>query len=167
MDLTLRRWRPRHLLLAWSAYWAALAAVALAPALKALARLTGPGEHGTASASFADGVLQVSIASPSAPAWTGGVAVGTLALWVAIPPLLLWLLWLARRPSRGPVATTPLSQRETALGAAAAAPPPALPDAGLQPPVMGARGSAQPAQPAPPSSSPRPSREPRAQSREP
>ena len=167
MDLTLRRWRPRHLLLAWSAYWAALAAVALAPALKALARLTGPGEHGTVSASFADGVLQVSIASPSAPAWTGGVAVGTLALWVAIPPLLLWLLWLARRPSRGPVATTPLSQRETALGAAAAAPPPALPDAGLQPPVMGARGSAQPAQPAPPSSSPRPSREPRAQSREP
>jgi len=164
MDLTLRRWRPRHLLLAWSAYWAALAAVALAPALKALARLTGPGEHGTASASFADGVLQVSIASPSAPAWTGGVAVGTLALWVAIPPLLLWLLWLARRPSRGPVATTPLSQREAALGAAGAAPPPALPDADVQPPVMGARGSAQPAQPP---SSPRPSREPSAQRREP
>jgi hypothetical protein len=163
MDLTLRRWRPRHLLLAWSAYWAALAAVALAPALKALARLTGPGEHGTASASFADGVLQVTIASPSAPAWTGGVAVGTLALWVAIPPLLLWLLWLARRPSRGPVATTPLSQRETALGAAGA-PPLALPDADLQPPMMGARGSAQPAQPP---SSPRPSREPSAQRREP
>ena len=157
MDLTLRRWRARHLLAAWSAYWAGLAAVTLAPAARALTRITGLGEHGSASASFDDGVVQLTIASPGAPSWVGAVPVGTLALWVAVPPLLLWLLWLLRRPA----APERRSAEGIAPGTATAAPPPALPDADLQPPVMGARGSAQPAP------SPRPSREPSAQSREP
>jgi hypothetical protein len=154
MDLTLRRWRARHLLAAWSAYWAGLAAVTLAPAARALARLTGPGEHGSAAASFDDGMLELTIASPGAPSWVGAVPVGELALWVAVPPLVLWLLWLLRRPRGGPAEVEPPARREPPLGAATAAPPPALPDAGLQPPVMGTRGSA------PLASSPRPGREP-------
>jgi hypothetical protein len=143
MDLTLGRWRARHLLLAWSAYWAGLAAVTLTPALRALDRLSGPGEHGTAGATFSDGVLTLTVASPEAPGWTGAATVGELAFWVAVPPLLLWLLWLLRRPRRAPVAAEPLSHPGTAPGVAAPTAARALPDAGF-PPAMGSPRSAQP-----------------------
>ena len=139
MDLTLRRWRARHLLVAWSAYWAGLAAVALGPALRAIARVSGPGEHGNVAAVFGDGVVQLTVTNPGAPAWTGAVGVGALAFWVAVPPLLLWLVWLLRRPSRGPIAAEARSQHGIAPGAAG----PALPDAGF-PPVVGSSRSAQP-----------------------
>ena len=143
MDLTLRRWRARHLLLAWSAYWVALAAVALAPAARAIARVSGPGEHGNVAAVFGDGLVRLTVTSPGAPAWTGTVTVGALAFWVAVPPLLLWLLWLVRRPLHGPVAADALSRQGIAPGAAASPAGRALPDAGFAP-VASPRRSAEP-----------------------
>ena len=101
MALALSRWRPRHLLMTWGAYWVALVLVALGPALQALWRLTRPGEHGSVSAGMDDGLLQLSVTGGGATAWTGSAPLGTLALWIAGPPLLLWLVWLVSRPWRG------------------------------------------------------------------
>jgi hypothetical protein len=101
MAFALSRWRPRHLLVTWGAYWVALVLFALGPALQALWRLTRPGEHGSVSAAVTDGVLQFTVTGGSATAWTGSAPLGTLAFWIAGPPLLLWLVWLVSRPWRG------------------------------------------------------------------
>jgi hypothetical protein len=96
--LTLRRWRPSHLLLAWTTYWAGLAVVGLGGALRAANRLAGPGQHGNASLGFGDGAFKVTITSGTETLWNGAVSATTLALWLAGPPLLLWVVWLATRP---------------------------------------------------------------------
>ncbi|MGH7651669.1 MAG: hypothetical protein ACREMS_07475 [Gemmatimonadaceae bacterium] len=89
-------WRPRNLLLGWCAYWLALIVVGLAPAIAAGWRIS---QHpqGTASvnASFGNGTLLATITAAGKTTWTGSISVLTLALLVAVPPLLLWLLWLA------------------------------------------------------------------------
>jgi hypothetical protein len=94
--LSLRRWRPRHLLLAWCAYWTGLVLVALWPAITALWRMSRPGRHGSVSAGFGDGVLTATISDAGQTMWSGSISFLMLSLLVAIPPLLLWLAWLAR-----------------------------------------------------------------------
>jgi len=101
MGLGLGRWRPQHLLLAWSAYWATLALVTLGPALRAIWNVTRPGQHGGVSAALDDSLLRLTVTSDTQTAWAGAAHVGTLALWIAGPPLLLWLAWLVSRPWRG------------------------------------------------------------------
>jgi hypothetical protein len=103
MGLSLRDWRPRHLLAAWGAYWAALAVAVLGrPAMLAwqLAnRPEGAGAGtGTASVSFENAVLKASIVEHAGAAWSGTAHLATIGLWIAGPPLLLWLLWLVLRP---------------------------------------------------------------------
>ena len=93
---SLRRWRPRHLLLAWCAYWIGLVLVTLWPAITALWRMSRPGRHGTASAGFGDGVVSATISDAGLTMWSGSISFLALSLLVAIPPLLLWLSWLAR-----------------------------------------------------------------------
>jgi len=123
MALSLRRWRPRHLLLAWGAYWLALLAVALGrPALEAWRMSRRPDAHGTISAGVDDAVAHLSIAVDGAPAWSGSASILSITLWLVGPPLVLWVLWLLR--SRG-------SEEGDALRAAPApgalrAPPPDL-----------------------------------------
>jgi hypothetical protein len=117
------RWRPRHLLAAWGVYWAALAGVVLGrPAQLAWRLANGPEGQGTASAGFENAVLHLRIADDAGHAWAGSAHLLTIALWVAGPPLLLWLLWLALRPRS--------AARGTAAPAAPA-PAPALRGAGL------------------------------------
>ena len=99
--LSLRRWRASHLLWTWAAYWLVLVTVTLGPLLRAAWRVTRPGHsHGTVSATFGDGVLRAMVTSTGegAQTWTAGTHLGPLAFWVAVPPLLLWVLWLATRP---------------------------------------------------------------------
>lgn len=99
MRLSFHRWRPRHLLLAWSAYWVALVLVALSPALIAAWRLSRqPDGHGSANLSFANGTLSANIVEAGRTTWAGSIAVLTLGLLVAVPPLFLWLVWLAGSP---------------------------------------------------------------------
>jgi hypothetical protein len=100
VELSLRRWQPRHLIGTWIAYWAALAAVTLGPALAVVWRVSRPGAHGNANASLNDGVATLDITVPGGPGWTGSVGLGALALWLVGPPLLLWLLWVVTRPAR-------------------------------------------------------------------
>ena len=91
----LRRWRPRHLLLAWCAYWAALVLVKLGPALGAARRLSENAEHGSVNIGVTDGIISGTIVEAGKTAWSGSISFTHLTLLVALPPLLLWIAWLA------------------------------------------------------------------------
>jgi len=98
----LRRWRARHLLVAWIVYWVALIVFALHSALGPVARaLTGPPGHGSIGASVDNGNFILKVTTDS-QTWTGSTSLTATALWFAVPPLLLFLVWLATR--RAPVA---------------------------------------------------------------
>ena len=119
--LSLRRWRASHLLWSWAAYWLVLVTVTLGPLLRAAWRVTRPGHsHGTVSASFGDGALRAIVTSTGdgAQTWTAGTHLGPLAFWVAVPPLLLWALWLASRPKHAGANARPVQH----LGQGSASP---------------------------------------------
>jgi len=46
-----------------------------------------------------DDGLHLTALRDGAAAWNASVSLGTFALWVAVPPLAIWLLWLLMRPS--------------------------------------------------------------------
>jgi hypothetical protein len=97
MAFTLSGWRPRHLLLAWGAYWLVLLATVVRPALRhALAAVSAPDGHGSISANMANGVLNLVVKSNDV-SWTGSASLLSIALWFAGPPLLLWAIWAATR----------------------------------------------------------------------
>ena len=96
----LSRWRPLHLGIAWVSYWVALFFVALGPALIAASRVTGDGKHGTIGLSFDNAVFRLKISDATTTLYEGSAHVLTLALWLAVPPLLLWLMWLVARGRR-------------------------------------------------------------------
>ena len=99
MAFSLSRWRAKHLLLAWGVYWLALILVALSPAMMlALRAVSAPHGKGNISVSMANGVLTASIAANGAT-WVGTSSLTSIALWLAIPPLVLWFVWLATRRS--------------------------------------------------------------------
>ena len=101
MRLSLRRWRPRQLLLSWVAYWIALVAVRLGDALLALRRVTAlPEGRGSFSITY-DEVFRMTVVDSGRTVWSGAASLGELALWVAGPPLVLFILWLLARPRRG------------------------------------------------------------------
>ena len=100
--LGLGQWKPRHLLAAWSAYWAGLALVTLGPAALAILRVTVPeGAKGSVSANLGDAGFQLLVKSGEVTTYLGQASVTSVALWIAAPPLLMWLAWLATRPKRG------------------------------------------------------------------
>lgn len=95
---SLSRWRPRHLLMSWVAYWIVLLAVTLGPAaLAALPVLADKNGHGTINASFSDFVVSLTITHESTTVWHGSAHMLAIALWIAGPPLILWSLWMSRR----------------------------------------------------------------------
>ena len=94
----LSRWRPYQLLLAWSAYWVVLLAATLGPAFPAILRATGAeGNHGEINASFSNTVVSFTVKEMGRVTWSGSVHFLTAALWIALPPLALWVLWLRAR----------------------------------------------------------------------
>lgn len=100
--LSIRQWRPRHLFRAWLAYWVGLAGVTLAPAIQAILRVSGPPGKGSASLGFNDGVWNLVVTNANGPGWSGSASMGSVAFWLAGPPLVLWALWLITRPQRPP-----------------------------------------------------------------
>ena len=75
--ISIRRWQARHLFLSWTAYWFALLAFVTWRPLVEYWRITrSPGGHGTVGLTYSGGALQA-------------------ALWIAGPPLLIFLAWLA------------------------------------------------------------------------
>ena len=101
MRSSLRRWGASQLLLAWIAYWLVLIGVTLGRGLLLAWQLSRPGVHGRVTAGFDDGVLRFTVENGARAVWTGAASVSTVALWLAGPPLLLWLVWLVLRPRRG------------------------------------------------------------------
>jgi len=96
MRLWFKRWKPSQLLLAWSAYWVGLVLVKLGPAFLAGWRMSQHVDsHGSANANVGDGILSANIVDGGRTVWTGSISVLTLALLIAVPPLVLWLVWLA------------------------------------------------------------------------
>lgn len=93
----LRRWRAKHLLLAWIAYWVLLVLVGLRSAIAAvISALNAPKGLGSIGVNVGDGLAKLTVSS-GAGTWTGSMSLTALALWLAGPPLLLWLLWVATR----------------------------------------------------------------------
>lgn len=96
---SLSRWRPYHLLLGWIAYWVALLIFALGPAVPAILSATRENTHGEINASFSNTVLNFTVKEMGKLTWEGSVHLLTAALWIAVPPLVLWLFWLRARSS--------------------------------------------------------------------
>ena len=88
--ISIRRWQARHLFAAWGLYWAGLLAVVASRPLFDYWRIVRSGGHGTVNYTF-DGEML----GPS--------------LWIAGPPLVLFMIWLATR-SRAPE-TSPVDDR--------------------------------------------------------
>ena len=96
----LSRWRPGHLLLAWTGYWLLLLAVALGPALPAILRATRAGNHGEINLSVGDAGISLTVKEMGSLLWSGSIGLLPAALWIALPPLVLWLIWLNARSAR-------------------------------------------------------------------
>lgn len=106
---SLSRWRPAHLLLGWCAYWAALLIVAIGPAVPAILRATAPNAKGDITASFGDSGFFLTVKELGRVTWSGSVHALTAALWVGIPPLILWALWLRARSGTRPTVSATVS----------------------------------------------------------
>ena len=101
MRLRLATWRPMRLFLAWCAYWLTLVLAVLGPAVPILWRATRPDAHGTVSVSFGSGGIQMTIVQDAITVWSRSVSFAALSLWLALPPLVLWVFWLrAQRNAR-------------------------------------------------------------------
>jgi hypothetical protein len=101
MPLSIRRWGVGQLVATWAAYWVALGAVTLVPFARWVWDITQiPGQHGSAGLSVGDAGVTLTAIKDGVTVWTGVAPLAELALWVAGPPLALWLAWLVLRPSR-------------------------------------------------------------------
>ena len=117
---SLRRLKPGHLLLSWGAYWVGLVAVKLSPAIREMWRVTQlPEGHGTINASFNNGVFNLSVVEDGVTTLASSAPFSTILLWVLVPPIVLWALWLLVRV-RQPAPS--LSAREQAALSEGAAP---------------------------------------------
>lgn len=121
MPLAPRHWRARHLLGAWIAYWAALLAVTLGPGVLAVQRIKGaPKNTSRVNFGLGDQGLQGDIVSYGQTLWSVHAGLGEVVLWLVVPPLLLWVLWLALRPRvHAGAARTAEAEAARALGAGA------------------------------------------------
>jgi hypothetical protein len=85
--------------MSWAAYWVVLAAIELGPLVGAVWRATrGSGSNNAVSASMSNTVLSVTVAHAGQTTWSGSISLTVLALWIAVPPLLVWIFWAASRP---------------------------------------------------------------------
>jgi hypothetical protein len=102
MRFGLSKWRPKHLLAAWSTYWVALLLWGLGSALPAIWRMTRPEAKGSGSMHFGNGGFHLKIEG-AGTAWDGSVSWRAVILLVAIPPLILWGFWLRSQRRAGDI----------------------------------------------------------------
>ena len=98
MELSFRRWKPGQLLAGWAAYWAGLIGVTLGPAIGASWRATKlPEGHGSIEAGFTNGTVHFNVIEDGVKTFAGTTSITTALLWLALPPLVLWVAWLILR----------------------------------------------------------------------
>jgi hypothetical protein len=125
MLLSLDRWKPRHLLAAWTVWWTGLGVATLAEPLRLAWRITRPeGNHGNISASFENTMLKLTMSEQGRTLYESSAHFGTIALWIAGPPLVLWLLWMIAQ-ARGRARVTPETSASS-IGAMPSGAKPAL-----------------------------------------
>jgi hypothetical protein len=101
MTFDIRRWGVGHLVGSWAAYWAGLAIVKLSSIAITVWKIShGPGDHGTLSVSLGDNGFVLTALKDGATVINVTAPLATTALWIAVPPLAIWVAWLAMRPSR-------------------------------------------------------------------
>src|SRR5690242_2939686 len=102
---SISRWRPAHLFISWLVYWLALLVVTIGPAVPAIVRATRANVKGEVGANIGDGGLSLIVKQSGVTTWSGSCHLLTAALWLAIPPLVLWAIWMASRraPAQEPV----------------------------------------------------------------
>lgn len=93
------------LLGSWVAYWAALFAVKLGPAVVAIWRATrdtkGANDN-TAGFSAGNWVLNLVVSEHGRTTWSGSIHVGALAAWIGVVPLAIWIAWFMSTKSAAP-----------------------------------------------------------------
>jgi len=96
--------------------------VILGPALAAGWRLSRPGQHGSASFGVADGLISAAIVEGEKTLWSGSMTIVHLAMLATIPPLLLWLVWLASNSRTNNAGVKRLKNQATSRGLNASPP---------------------------------------------
>jgi hypothetical protein len=95
----------RALIGGWAAYWAVIAAVKLGPAAAAIYRATqGPEGQGSFSLNFGNGAFTLTVIERGVTTFTGTASLLSIALWVAGPPLVSWIVWALGRKKTQPAA---------------------------------------------------------------
>lgn len=108
------RWRPGHVITAWVAYWIGLAGVTLTPTILAIIRAaSAPKDTANVGASMSNSVLTITVSQFGKVTHTGSASLLQIALWVGLPPLALYALWMFTRPRR--TAAGPLALGEPGL----------------------------------------------------
>ena len=100
MNLSISRWRPGHLLAAWSAYWLGLATVTLTPIVVAVMQADAAGsgpDAGALSINLGTAGVGVVVKRLGHVTLDRSASLPSIALWIALPPLVLWGVWLYRR----------------------------------------------------------------------
>jgi len=101
MRALLARWRPGHVVAAWFAYWIGLAGVTLTPTVRAIVHATSaPSNTSNVSASFNNATLSVTVSQLGKVTHVAAASLGEIALWVGLPPLILYGVWMFTRPRR-------------------------------------------------------------------
>ena len=107
-----RRFRVRNLLLGWAAYWLALIIVGLSPAFIAIRRVaSAPPGHGNANAGISDGSLHATIVQDGVTTYNGAVSLTTVALLIALPPLVMWVVFLIANARTNDAGETRITQQ--------------------------------------------------------
>ena len=105
MFSSMRSWGPGKLAASWAAYWITLGAVTLWEPITTAIRLAKlPENHADISFGFENTLFHLTMNQDKQTVYAGTVHLATVVFWIAAPPLLLWLIWLLKRPSRAPTA---------------------------------------------------------------
>jgi hypothetical protein len=101
----LREWGPRHLLAAWGVWWVTIIGVAAQRAFGPLRAAAGaPEGTGNVSFGFGDGELFLQALREGRELYKWSMPLTSVVLWLALPPLAMWLVWLLTRDRTPPSA---------------------------------------------------------------
>jgi hypothetical protein len=114
----IRRMTPRQLMFGWLGYWAVLGVTKLWHPLAVAWRVSRPDGKGSIAAGFENTTLTFKMVQDGTTVWSASASTTEIFLWLSVPPLLMWLGWVALRPRRAPDPALGLVTPAPALGAA-------------------------------------------------